>query len=170
MHEDGCSCSGWLPRSSVEDFVKIPPSVQLTLDLDQTEFMIKKIYYNTMTKASPWACRRGAQAGWRRLRGRFLTSSGFDLYPARIPPIVLSGISKVRPVAATFVPAIKVLTTHHRWMEVSISRSGNFHKIIRCFTEMYKSLKTNLVMKHEIVWYWEPGTYWVKHSASNFVL
>ena len=53
---------------------------------------------------------------------------------------------------------------------VSMSRCRNFHKNTRNFTESYKSLKTNLILKNKIVSHLERGTHWVKHLAPLFVL
>ena len=46
-------------------------------------------------------------------RGRSLTPSGFALYLARIPRTVLGGISRIRPMAAAFIPASAIPTTRH---------------------------------------------------------
>ena len=40
--------------------------------------------------------------------------SSYRAYLARIPRTVLPGISEIRPMAAAFIPATEVPTTHHR--------------------------------------------------------
>ena len=81
---------------------------------------LRERYHNTMTEASAKTCRCWTQAGWRFLNQRFWRPQGspYRAYLAWIPCTVLPGISKIRPMAAAFIPTIEVLTTHHRWAPV----------------------------------------------------
>lgn len=70
-----------------------------------------------------------------------------------------------------FVTTGSIPMKHGRnWVGMSISRCRNFHKNIRSFTEINKSLKTNLILKNKVVSHLERGTHWVKDLITIFVL
>ena len=70
-----------------------------------------------------------------------------------------------------FVTTGSITMKHARnGVNVSISKSWNFHKNTINFTESNKSLKTNLILKNIIVSHLERGTHLVKHLAPLFVL
>ena len=109
-----------------------------------------------------------------RLRHPYYTPSlSFGRPPhgsqAGILPVKLSRKSEF--MGHCFVTTGSIPMKHGRnWVGMSISRCRNFHKNIRSFTEINKSLKTNLILKNKVVSHLERGTHWVKDLITIFVL
>ena len=114
-------CQGVWHSVSVEDLVEIPPSSPVCAG-----FRPMAVCNCGNGTTTPWRkrLRRHVVAGYRqdgdaerdvlwRPRG-----SPYRAYLARIPRTVISGISKIRPMVAAFIPATEVPTTRHRWASV----------------------------------------------------
>ena len=101
---------------SVEDLVKIPPSGYVC-----PGFRPKTVFNYGKGTTTPWRklIRRHIVAEHRQdgdaYRGLLWRPQGspYRAYLARTPRSVLSGISKIRPMAAAFITATEVPTTHH---------------------------------------------------------
>ena len=128
VHEHGWSCNGWLSRCGTawmsRTSSKFRQAVMFALDLDQWQFAI-----TGKVPQHPDGLRRNLvaehrQDGSRCLKGRIWCPQGspYRAYQARIPRAVLPGISKIRPMAAAFIPATEVPTTRHRWASAVLFR------------------------------------------------
>ena len=123
MHEHGWSCNGWLSSCGtawvLRTSSKFHQAVMFALDLDQWQFAITgKVPQHH--DGSVCIDMSSLDTGRRCLKGRFWCPQGspYRAYLARIPRTVLPGISKIRPMAAAFIPATEVPTTRHRWASV----------------------------------------------------
>ena len=102
---------------SVEDLVEIPQAVVFALDLDQWQFAVtgKVPQHHDGSICEVMSSLDTGRV--EMLKGAFLTPSGFALYglPGEDTSYtVLLGISKILPMAATFLPAAEIPITCHR--------------------------------------------------------
>ena len=119
------SCSGWLSRCGTawvsRTSSKYRQAVIFALDFDQWQFAITgKVpqHYDGSVAVGMSSLDRGRM---EILKGMFFAPPQglpYRAYLARIPRTVLSGISKILPMAAAFIPATDVPTTRHPWASV----------------------------------------------------
>ena len=103
---------------SVEDLVEIPPSGQVCPGSRQ----MAVCNYGKGT-ATPCVGMPSQDTGRLEMpKGTFWRPQGspYRAYLARIPRTVLPGISKIRPMAAAFIPAPGIPTTRHHWASVAL--------------------------------------------------
>ena len=123
MNIAGPATSGWLSRCGTawvsRTWLKFHQAVVIDLDLGQWQFAImgKEPKYHDGSVSVGISSLDTARMERLKLRDVLWRPQGspYRAYLARMPLTVLSGISKIRPMAAAFIPVTEVPTTRHRW-------------------------------------------------------
>ena len=126
--------SGWLSRCGTAWVSRISSkfrqAVMFALDLDQWQFEITgKVpqHLDGSVCVGMSSLDTGRMEGqMEMIKGMFWRHQGspYRACLARIPRIVLPGISKIRLMAAAFIPATEVPTSRHRWASVVLILAG----------------------------------------------
>ena len=120
VYKHGWSCNGWLSRCGTawvsRTSSKFHQAFMFAMDPDQWQFAIAgKVpqHHDGSVSVGMSSLDTGRI---EMLKGTFWRPQGspYRAYPWRIPRTVLPGMSKIRPMAAAFIPATDVPTTRHR--------------------------------------------------------
>ena len=123
-HEHGWCGNGWLSRCGIawvsRTSSKFYRAAMFALDLDQWQFKITGKVPQHHDGSVSVAMSSLDTGRMEVLTGTFWRPRGslYRSYLARIPRTVLPGIPKIRPMAAAFIPATEVPTSHHHWASV----------------------------------------------------
>ena len=114
VHEHGWSCNGWLSRCGTawvsRTSSKFRQAFMFAMDPDQWQFAIAGYVSQHHDGSVPVGMSSLDTGRVEMLIGAFRRPQGssYMVYPSGIPRTVLPGISKIRPVAAAFIPTKEV--------------------------------------------------------------